>query len=421
MIPASSAPSRGIPKLQHAAVGVWTLLDRRWVVMLITSVFALTFSAARVQALGGGPASFVVAGDQFVRVAAAPTGLPVTHGPGYDGQFFYRLALRPWTQHRTEFGITFDEPAYRQQRIVYPLVSFVVGRGGPAATAWGLLGWNIAAAAALGWLGAALARRRTRHALWGLAFAAYPGFVLVIARDLADLLAAALLLAGILALDRQRPVLAAATLTLAGLTRESALVLPLALAVLWSVDRIWPRSSVGVLEGRRAWPPSAASERSRVQVVTFAVPLGVALAWQLVLWRTWGVAPLAQGSERLGLPFAGIWHFTRGAFQFGAFPLVVRLAELVFVVAAALATAWSLPRSTALAHEKLAWALGLGVAALLSRSVWVEDWAFLRALTEPYLLGTLVLLGRPDRRGLPIFVAGALLCLSVAALHVRGL
>jgi uncharacterized membrane protein len=63
----------------------------------------------------------------------------------------------------------------------------------------------------------------------GLAFAAYPGFVLVLARDLADLLAAALLLAGILALDRQRPVLAAATLTLAGLTRESTLILPLAL------------------------------------------------------------------------------------------------------------------------------------------------------------------------------------------------
>ena len=151
------------------------------------------------------------------------------------------------------------------------------------------------------------------------------------------------------------------------------------------------------------------------------MPLGVALAWQLVLWRTWGVAPLAQGSERLGPPFAGIWHFTRDAFQFGAFPLVVRLAELVFVVAAALATAWSLPRSTALRHEKLAWAMGLAVAVLVSRSVWVEDWAFLRALTEPYLLGTLVLLGRPDQRGLPIFVAGALLCLSVAAVHVRGL
>jgi hypothetical protein len=408
-------------KLQQAAVRGWALLDRRWMVMLVTFVFALTFSVVRLQGLGGGPASFVVAGDQFVRPAAAPAGLPVTDGPGYDGQFFYRLGLRPWTQARTEFGITFDEPAYRQQRIVYPLLGFVVARGGPAATAWALLGWNIAAAAALGWLGAALARRRTRHALWGLAFAAYPGFVLVLARDLAELLAAVLLLAGILALDRQRPVLAAATLTLAGLTRESTLVMPLALAVLWAVDAIWRRSTVAVLPGRPAWTASTASDRSRVQAVTFAVPLGITLAWQLVLWRAWGVAPLAQGSERLGLPFAGIWDFTRGAFQFGAFPLVVQLAELVFVVAAALATAWSLSCSRALAHEKLAWVLGVLVAVLLSRSVWVEDWAFLRALAEPYLLGTLVLLGRPDRRGLPIFVVGAVLCLAVAALHVGSL
>jgi hypothetical protein len=65
--------------------------------------------------------------------------------------------------------------------------------------------------------------------------------------------------------------------------------------------------------------------------------------------------------------------------------------------------------------------LGLGVAVLGSWSVWVDDWAFLRALAEPYLLGTLVLLSRPDRRGLPIFAAGGVLCLAVAALHVHSL
>jgi hypothetical protein len=408
-------------RLQRAAVGGWALLDRRWVAMLVTAAFALTFSAARLHALGDGPASFVVAGDRFVRVGAAPAGLPVTHGPGYDGQFFYRLALRPWTHRRTEFGITLDEPAYRQQRIVYPLLAFVVAGGAPPTTAWALLGWNLAAAAALGWLGAALARRRGRHALWGLALAAYPGFVLVIARDLADMLAAALLVAGILALDRQRPALAAAALTLAGLTRESTLIVPLALAVLWAADAAWRRSAVAAMPDRPGVAAGAAAQRGRVGAVTFAVPLGVTLVWQLLLWRAWGVAPFAQGSDRLGLPLAGIWQFARGAFQFGAFPLVVRLAEFVFVVAAALAAAWSLHRSTALRHEKLAWALGLLVAVLLSRSVWVEDWAFLRAFAEPYLLGTLVLLGRPDRRGLPVVTAGAILCLLVAALHVRGL
>jgi hypothetical protein len=75
------------------------------------------------------------------------------------------------------------------------------------------------------------------------------------------------------------------------------------------------------------------------------------------------------------------------------------------------------------AAEALAWALGPGAGggrALLTQCL-VEDRAFLRALAEPYLLGTLVLLGRPDRRGLPIFAVGAVLCLSVAALHVHSL
>jgi hypothetical protein len=190
-------------------------------------------------------------------------------------------------------------------------------------------------------------------------------------------------------------------------------------------------STVAALVTRRAALPAASprqvtnygwrTKRFRVAAVTFTVPLGITLAWQLVLWRVWGVAPLVQGSDRLGMPFVGILQFARGAVHVGGFPVVVRLAELVFVVAAALAAAWSLHRSTALRHEKLAWALGLLVVVLVSRSIWVEDWAFLRALTEPYLLGTLVLLGRPDRRGLPIFIAGAVLCLAVAWLNVGSL
>jgi hypothetical protein len=36
-------------KLQRVAVRGWALLDRRWVVMLVTSVFALTFSVVRLE------------------------------------------------------------------------------------------------------------------------------------------------------------------------------------------------------------------------------------------------------------------------------------------------------------------------------------------------------------------------------------
>ena len=44
---------------------------------------------------------------------------------GYDGAFVYRLALDPFTEQPVAHGITLDNPSYRQQRIVLPLVAWL--------------------------------------------------------------------------------------------------------------------------------------------------------------------------------------------------------------------------------------------------------------------------------------------------------
>src|SRR5437588_9577196 len=62
---------------------------------------------------------FVTAGTDVTDPARSPRGLHVDPGPGYDGQYFYRLALDPLTDRRTDFGIILDDAAYRQQRILY--------------------------------------------------------------------------------------------------------------------------------------------------------------------------------------------------------------------------------------------------------------------------------------------------------------
>jgi hypothetical protein len=51
---------------------------------------------------------------------------------GYDGQFFYRLALEPFSTAERVDGIAFDAPAYRQQRIGYPLLAFLTTALTPA-------------------------------------------------------------------------------------------------------------------------------------------------------------------------------------------------------------------------------------------------------------------------------------------------
>jgi hypothetical protein len=374
--------------------------------MALAGLCALLFVLVRLAAFGWDASRFVVAGDHWVSRAAAPHDLWILRSSdGYDGTFYYRLALDPWTAKRTLFGITLDAPAYRQQRILYPLLAYLVSGGRPAAAAWALIVLNVAAVAMLGWIGGALARDRGRPALWGLALPAYPGLVLAVARDLGDVVAVCALAAGLLFTGRRRWVPAAVAFALAALARETTVVVPAALGVVWAWDLVRAR------HGRRPGP-------ARAPVWLFALPLAVEAAWQVVLWRHWGTVPLLQGQGNLGLPFVGLAHLAGRALAFHAVSLAVRFAELVFVAVASAAVALSLRSSRAPRYEKLAWLVSVAIVVVLSQQVWVEDWAYLRAFAEGYLLGTAVLLGRRDAWGAPVFAFAALLCLAVAGLHV---
>ena len=101
---------------------------------MITAIAYGTFALLRLHHFDYDPTAFIVVGDQMVDEQDLSSELRVLEDSGgYDGQFFYRLALDPFTNERTDFGIRLDAPAYRQQRILYPLVVWVVAGGGTAA------------------------------------------------------------------------------------------------------------------------------------------------------------------------------------------------------------------------------------------------------------------------------------------------
>ena len=95
MIPASSAPARG---MSEAPAGSGRRVDAAGPALggdadhlgVRLDVQCCATAGARRRS-----SQFRGRRGSVVRVAAAPAGLPVTHGPGYDGQFFYRLSLRP--------------------------------------------------------------------------------------------------------------------------------------------------------------------------------------------------------------------------------------------------------------------------------------------------------------------------------------
>ena len=111
-------------------------------------------------------------------------------------------ALNPFTSEELEFGIRLDAPSRRQQRLLYPILVWILSVGNPTGVPALLILVNLAGLGMIGWIGARLALQMGRHALWGLLFSFYPGFLVSLSRDLSEIVASTLLLLGILFMTR---------------------------------------------------------------------------------------------------------------------------------------------------------------------------------------------------------------------------
>ena len=330
---------------------------------LVVAVLASAFVLVRLDRLG--VRSFVLTGSH---VAAGPLDpeLQRLPGPGYDGQFFYRLALDPLTPWRAGHGVRLDRPAYRQTRIGYPLLAWAASGNRDAAVPYTLIAVNVAAFAAVGALGAALGRRLSGSAASAVVLVAYPGFVVSLARDLSEVVAAAFVLGALLAWRSRSTAAVVALLTAAALTRETTVLLAGAAGALtwWQQRRLTP-------------------------ALPFAIPVVALIGWQGFMTLRWGELPTP--------PLPGFDWPLRGLLGAGTWTLLDLAggAVLAGVLIAALAAV----RSGAAREAPLAaWSLAPYAALLLvlGASIWVEAYAFLRAGTELHLAAATLALARPS-------------------------
>ncbi|MDO8362448.1 MAG: hypothetical protein Q7V88_06090 [Actinomycetota bacterium] len=268
-------------------------LSARWVA-LIAAVGAVLFVVLRLLAVGGGPGMFVLAGQPWTDPATVPGGIPVLAGTGFDGQFFYRLAVDPATVGMGRaHGIMFDY-GVRGGRIGYPLLAWLLSFGGrPSLVPLAMIAVNVLAVGALAYAAALLALDHGRAAAWGLAIAGFWGFGIVLGRDLSELVAAAAVFGGVLLVGRARYAWAGVALVLAVLTREQAVLAVAALAI-------------GVLLHQRR---SATWRAALAPAALVAVPAAVAfLGWQFAVAHITGELPATSSSETNSTwPFRDVW------------------------------------------------------------------------------------------------------------------
>jgi hypothetical protein len=144
------------------------------------------------------PSIFIEAGDKFVD--GSRTIFPIKilkNSDGYDGQFYYRFALAPFDISQPGYGIRIDNPPYRMQGIVYPVLAWLLSAGQPRFTAWAMLFINLLGLGAIGYFAFRLSEQLQLSRVVPVLVSLWPGFLIALNRSTTEIVAAAFLLAAI--------------------------------------------------------------------------------------------------------------------------------------------------------------------------------------------------------------------------------
>jgi hypothetical protein len=381
-------------------------LDRPTVVAVIVAVTAAGFAALRISDAGQGHvAALIVLGSAHVNPGRLPHPLPVVQGQGYDGQFYFRLALDPLDFKRTAYGITLDS-SERLQRIAYPMLAWVFAGGRAGLVPWSLVGVNVAALGILGGLGAAIARDEGRHALWGLLVCGYFGFLWSLSRDLTEIVASMFLVGGLLAIRRRHPWIGGLCLCGAVLSRETALIAVGCIGVVWLAQRLHLAQRGSRIQGSES--PLAAP--------TWILPVLAFVGWQLWVHHSTGTFPLvSSGQHNFGAPFVGLAKgFNHYIHDLPSLAAALWFGELLVLVLVVATIAVNFRFTTDRAHEQLAWLAFVALAVCLASGIWLGDVGF-RSLDDLWIMSSILLLALPRR----IYLLAPIVAGAVAAVFVE--
>ena len=217
-----------VPRARPAERGA--RISSPWVVAAIVAVF---YALLMVPGLASDPYQFVNIGHKFLIQSTTSSvikpSLPTDSKVGYDGQFYYFLAVDP--KHGRDY---IEQPGLIYSRIGYPMTVRALSAGNASVIPYMMVLVNVLAV-----IGGTLAiafflRRRGLSPALALVYGLFPGLVLAVLRDLTEPLAFGLAAVGLVVFNprSKRRLLASASLFgLAMLTRETVALFPAILAL----------------------------------------------------------------------------------------------------------------------------------------------------------------------------------------------
>lgn len=270
---------------------------------MVVSLIAFAYLASVLGRTQGDPFALVRIGSRFDPGIADGT-------MGYDGQFSYQIALSPIA------GVPhLDVPAYRLQRILYPILARIAAFGNPRSVPWALIVVNLVALAC----GVAATEGILAHygqsRWWALAYALNVGMLMSVRLDLTEPTAYFFVQVGALAWVKGRRQASAFAFCLALLAKEVTILIALGY----------------LLSMLRAAGHKAALKWGVLALLPFAV-------WQGVLWIWVGRIGIGSGGAMSTpfelLPLRAWWSIA--TYNVGTFlTLSILVVPLILIPAAA--------------------------------------------------------------------------------------
>ncbi len=338
---------------------------------------------------------FIVAGNQFVAVHQLPARIHVMNGPGYDGQFFFRLALDPLNFSKTANGVTLDNQEWRSQRILYPLLCYLFSFGQPTLVPLAMVAINT-----LSFMGITLLVGRLTHRLNPVLMTALLGGLwMSLARDCSEVTADFfILLCWYLYLNNHARFSILCGI-LAVFTKETAIVGVFSVCV-WEIV-------VSLTKRHINW----------FLITGYLIPEILWVLWKIYLRMSIGAAGVG-GSSDFSWPFSGIVHSILLTIHSGK--IVSGLMWMayfiwIFWLACAVISDRYAGRLSAVFIETsplfffafftfMIWSIGF---LFFSDAIWGDIWGFMRVSVDFQVAGVLLLAYRRKLR--PFFEGYSLL------------
>ncbi|MFH0787266.1 MAG: hypothetical protein V2B13_06580 [Pseudomonadota bacterium] len=369
------------------------LKNRGMVILLLVALTFLSILFLYSLKFNRNITGFMVIGDYF-KAPQIWTSQTLIHknSVGYDGQFYYFIAHDPFILGQSYDHIDF--PAYRYQRIIYPLTAWVLSLGQPPWIPYMLVAVNLFAVLVGTYFIILLLEFYGRNPWVSLFYPALWGFLLCLLRSLPEPLAITFVVMAVFFYLKGKTLCQVISLSLAALTQETTLLVSIAFFLYFFWKRDLKRSLYMVFS-----------------IFSY-------LVWQLYIHFRFQTFSFIGGTKNFSPPFLGITEKFHSLSQ-GSLSYEI-IAELLFLFLISVLIITALydifKYYSPLTLSFLGYAL---MTALLNHLIWVEPWSYARATLGLLVFNLLIFTKYGRKLNLfPMFLIPVIFLLSILSMRL---